>query len=238
MARARPDTTLVDQRPALPSAPPEPGPQKACVVDGAPRRSPAQHLWPLTALAILAIIAALLLATGCSRGSEEPLETGAGSPAATSTTSPSSPSTTESARPPVLPAAARRPGRSGAIAFTKHYIALLNYAQATGDTAALKAASAPGCKSCTRISRIIDEAYSAGGSIRSAGWVALQVNPAVGPSGLASRLVSVRLKVGKQAFVGSDGTVEKTVGRDGENELTFQLSFQDRFTVVEIRATT
>ena len=97
-------------------------------------------------------------------------------PATTPTTpSPTTPSasepTTEPKDPaePELPAAAREPGASGARAFVRHYIQLLNYAGATGDVASFLAA-ASGCQSCRELASNFKTTYRKGGYYRTDGW--------------------------------------------------------------------
>lgn len=109
-------------------------------------------------LVLPAVVAAVaLLLTGCG-----------GSPAADPAPSATpSPSTTTPAVPtvPTLPQAAKQNTKAGALAFARHYIDLVNYAQATGDTKVLKAIEAPGCESCQSSRRYLDSIYSHGGRI-------------------------------------------------------------------------
>ena len=65
---------------------------------------------------------------------------------------------------PVLPAEGREQTAAGAIAFVRHYFAVVDYAYATGDTAPLAAASDPACLPCAGIKEMVDATTSAGGS--------------------------------------------------------------------------
>jgi len=119
----------------------------------------------------LYVVAFALLVSGC--GGDDPLPT-------EPPPSPSSTSTTRAA--PELPDAAMEDSKEGAVAFVRHYVDLINYAQETGDTAALAAASAEQCDECTRVASAISKLYSAGGHIEGGLWrtgryVTQQVNP-------------------------------------------------------------
>ena len=88
-------------------------------------------------------------------------------PEATST---SSAETTPSPEPqqgaamaPVLPAEAREQTAGGAIAFVRHYFAVVDYAYATGDTVPLAASSDPACRPCAGVKDMIDSTVLAGG---------------------------------------------------------------------------
>lgn len=63
---------------------------------------------------------------------------------------------------PVLPEAAKQHTREGADAFARHFMAVLNYAVATGDVRQLKALSGPTCKSCANFVKTIDGVYPEG----------------------------------------------------------------------------
>lgn len=109
----------------------------------------------------------------------------------TKTAAPTPPSRTE----PELPAAAKAPTRSGAEAFVRYYIDLLNYAANTGDTKALRAA-ATDCPGCDRYADLYKSTYQEGGYFRDPGWT---------PFGVLSRrqagAVTVLLHVNAPAVV-------------------------------------
>jgi hypothetical protein len=104
-------------------------------------------------LPALVTTGALLLAGCGSTSAADPLPT----------TSPT-PSTTTPAVP-TLPKAAKQNTKAGAFAFAKHYIDLVNYAQATGDTKVLKAIEAPGCGSCRASRKALESLFGHGGRI-------------------------------------------------------------------------
>lgn len=108
-----------------------------------------------------AIAATALLFTLASCGGNpepKPLPKPAPSVSTTPTPSPSAPA-------PALPEAAKPDSKVGAIAFAQHYIALINHAQSTGDTAPLAAVELPACSSCTSGREYLDGIWKSGGSI-------------------------------------------------------------------------
>lgn len=64
-----------------------------------------------------------------------------------------------------MPDAAKENTKAGAVAFVRHYVDLINYAQATGDVEPLAAAEDTGCASCAKGRETLSEIYRAGGSI-------------------------------------------------------------------------
>ena len=107
-------------------------------------------------LLLLAVVAALVL-TGCGDSADP------ASPPRASPTSTSSPSVSAA---PSLPPAAAAHTKAGAIAFVRHYIALINYSQATGDVTALDRVEATNCSSCRSVRKQLTKMYRAGGWIR------------------------------------------------------------------------
>lgn len=72
--------------------------------------------------------------------------------------------------PPPMPRAAKDDTDSGAIAFTKHYVDVLNYAAVTGDTAELKRLSSPKCEGCQEYIDLYEETYESGGYFKGGEW--------------------------------------------------------------------
>jgi hypothetical protein len=106
------------------------------------------------------LIAAGLVLAGCG-GSAEPKQL----PAPSKSSSPSA-SPSDVPAPPVLPEAAKAKTKDSAIAFARHYVSLINYAQSTGRVDALKAVEDPGCRSCARADAYLADLYQRGGAIR------------------------------------------------------------------------
>lgn len=83
---------------------------------------------------------------------------------------PTSPSSSPTPTPPALPAAAKRNTKAGAKAFVRHYIDLINYAQATGSTAHLAQAESKACGSCKNGRHYLNGVYRPGGEIIGGAW--------------------------------------------------------------------
>jgi hypothetical protein len=111
------------------------------------------------------VVAALLLA-GCS-GDEPAAEP---PPLKAPTTSPVATESPTTPEPPVLPAAARKNTKAGAVAFARFYVSLLNYTASTGETRELRHRSSRQCESCMSVAVTVEQIYESGGSINHYGW--------------------------------------------------------------------
>ena len=128
---------------------------------------PSMHVWsptmrfPRQSIAPFAAIALLCgPLSACASDVQQPTTLPAPSEAlspSAAVTSPSAGPDTEAATAPVLPAEAREQTAAGAIAFVRHYFAVLDYAYATGDTAPLANISDPECQACTGVSKMINQ---------------------------------------------------------------------------------
>jgi len=67
---------------------------------------------------------------------------------------------------PELPAAARKPTRAGAIAFVKHYWAMVHYAQSTGELNGLAGLSSENCQMCGGGVEALRELFAEGGVLK------------------------------------------------------------------------
>ncbi|WP_350278965.1 DUF6318 family protein [Kribbella sp. HUAS MG21] len=122
----------------------------------------------ITLLACLTTAASL---TACGPASPEAGQPNTAPPSASSSSSPattpgapaSSPASTGG--PPARPAAAHGLTLAAAEAFYRYYIDLKNYAAATGDTAALLAASETGCEGCSDYASYVAKVNVANGGI-------------------------------------------------------------------------
>ena len=103
---------------------------------------------------------------------------------------------------------ARGSDRAAAEAFARHYVDLVNYSSATGETAALEAAGTSACKSCAAIAGNVREIYDRGGRIESQGWTIEKIK--------AVRLTSARAAVLQLSVRQSAETVRKK--RNGPTE--------------------
>lgn len=114
----------------------------------------------------LAALAAALLLVGCSDDdSPEPKIAPTDTSSASATPTPPAP-TASGPVEPTMPAAAEGDDAAAAEAFVRHYWAMVNYAQATGDTEGLKDLGADSCAGCRGGWQGIDETYGAGGTIQ------------------------------------------------------------------------
>lgn len=150
------------------------------------------------AMAAGALVCALLLTSGCGGDSSSSSEkTPSPSPRSASA------STTPTPSAPALPEAATKNTKAGAIAFVRHYVRLINHAQATGDVGALRTASAKKCVSCRDAMQSIEELYDSGGHLEGGDW---RSGRALASRNASGWLVTVRVTYGKQ-----------TVHRPGED---------------------
>jgi hypothetical protein len=154
------------------------------------------------------VVAALLLA-GCS-GDEPAAEP---PPLKAPTTSPVATESPTTPEPPVLPAAARENTKAGAVAFAHHYIDLINYATATGQSDGLLRASGAKCGACRETGRFIDRVYADGGFIRGGNWHPRSYS--IVANGRASWIVAVQIDANTQKFRPKFGA--PTITRTGGN---------------------
>lgn len=129
-------------------------------------------------------------------------------------------SPTASARPaPTMPEQAREDSDEGRVAFVTHWIDVLNYASATGQTAELEDLSADDCSGCLEYIDLYRDTYESGGSVEGAEWevedLAIdQRDPSV---------VFVRYRAGEVRFrASSESSVE--VSAPSKDDLVFEVS--------------
>lgn len=72
---------------------------------------------------------------------------------------------------PVMPELANENSEAGVEAFFEYWIAVFNYAAATGDTAELRRISWEDCEGCNYFIEGIEETYEAGGYFRDGEWI-------------------------------------------------------------------
>lgn len=106
---------------------------------------------------LVTAIVLVMVVGGCAAcgGSSAP-----GDPSPPSLVPSGSPSPTRT--PPPLPPAATKATKAGAVAFVRHYIDLLNYAQATGDVGPSSVVESPTCRSCARARAYLRSVYERG----------------------------------------------------------------------------
>lgn len=165
------------------------------------------------------ILALCLLVAGC--GGEPSAPVPSSGPSATASPTPSSTPTGA----PVLPEAATQNTKAGAIAFVKHYIELINYAQATGDTAALAAVDSKACKSCANARNHLDQIYAAGGHI-TGGEFSVAVYQAVQNAAFGDWAVFVGLHFAPETVVQPTRTPPYEHYKGGQGPATFFPEFR------------
>lgn len=133
------------------------------------------------------VLTLCLLVSGC--GGDDP------QPAPSPTKSPSPSETTPT--PPEMPEAARERDRAGSELFVRHYIELLNHAQSTGETAPMREAEEPTCRSCKSIREDLENLYASGGSLEGGSWKIARVLDS-SASGDSGRVISLVVEFGPQ----------------------------------------
>ena len=168
----------------------------------------------LGAVALLVLVALLMMLTGCG-----------GDPKADPSPTPSTPatspvSTTPSA--PVMPEEAKAETSSGAIAFVKFYVDVVNHATSSGETQALADASAPACESCRSVIGKVNDLYSAGGHSEGGTWrlVEVRVTSVQKPWRVAGHLSYSRQRIVRP------GAADETF-KPGEYDMEFTLKHRD-----------
>ena len=171
-------------------------------------------------LVVVGLLLALLgLVAGCGGNPKPetlPSPTPSPSSSATATAGPS---------PPVLPAAAKARSLAGARAFARHYISLINYAQATGRVDSLSAVEAAGCKSCASSERYLSDLYAGGGTITGGDFKITGITTVPNPA-TEGWLVEIGVEFGPQLV---DHPAPKTDEhpKGGRLPLNVQVAWQD-----------
>jgi hypothetical protein len=138
-----------------------------------------------TLAALCGVLCLLVSACGGSAKSQ-PL------PRPTASLSPSA-----SPTPPVMPAAAKEKTKAGAIAFARHYVDLINHAQATGDVSPLAAAERPDCTSCQRSRSAVTQLYESGATVDGGDWT-IEGADALKNQGSGGWLIEMHVSFGPQ----------------------------------------
>lgn len=143
------------------------------------------------------MVVALLLAACQGNPEPPPLDGTPTSPSPSRTTSPT-------VAAPSLPPEAEGTSPTAAKAFVRHYVDLVNYAMATGDTGPISNLSLSSCNTCMAIISRIDDVYSSGGRLAGAGWKVRTVSPVTTPA-RDSHLIAVGIDISGQVAYESGG---------------------------------
>lgn len=171
----------------------------------------------------MGLLVATLLLTACI--SDEPEPTDPSSPGTSTTTSANTQTTEPSPTPtvPELPKEATVGDAAGAEAFVRHWIDLLNYAYATGDTQPAKATSEAGCEACSDSFSEIEARDSVDTAFEDGLVIPISVrSPPLDAQGLVS--VSARIEQEEGVEVSADGTREIVTATPPTN-LGFVVAF-------------
>ncbi|NYI99935.1 hypothetical protein HNR19_000634 [Nocardioides thalensis] len=148
-----------------------------------------------------ALLSGALALTACEAEPAEPAEPSSSAPASSEPTSAAP--TTEPTGPvePTLPPEAEANTKAGAEAFVQYWWELVNYATATGDTAALRGVFGPACASCDAATSAIENVYANGGRITGRGYRIESSKIVSEPGGAWA--ITADLSVGRQAVRGA-----------------------------------
>lgn len=119
-----------------------------------------------TYLSLSLSLAAIVAVGGCASSSGK---TGGSAASGSPSGSPTA-SSTSAVRAVDIPPQARANSIAGARAFVSFWVATLNKATTTGNTATLRALAAPTCAMCTDFANQLDKIYRTGGHVESRGW--------------------------------------------------------------------
>ncbi|MFT4262728.1 MAG: DUF6318 family protein [Nocardioides sp.] len=185
-------------------------------------------------------MAAVLLGGCGSSESEQPAL-----PTPTSSGTSASPTSSPTPAPPLMPEAAKAPAKdateaeakASAEAFVRYYWDVVDYAQLSGDTDAVRDLSLSRCKGCNGGIEAVDAIYDAGGHIEGGRTAAAHVGAQVGQAGehvIATVDVSVRATQSKARY--PDSTKDHPIqGGVGTYSMVL-VAIDDQWSVSELGA--
>ncbi|CAM3599746.1 DUF6318 domain-containing protein [Nocardioides marinus] len=122
----------------------------------------------------------------------------------------------------------------GAMAFAEHWVAELNAASLSGDTAGLQSVSATDCSSCASLIKFIDETYAGGGEIRGGDWRLSKLNFSSPDEG-QTVAVGGTMKIPAQTVVTPEGQRQESAALEADYFFTLSWRQGWQVDVVETR---
>lgn len=124
-----------------------------------------------------------------------------------------------------MPEAAKAETKAGAMAFVRHYVELVNHAQATGDIDELQSAEQAGCRSCRAAREGVRKHYQSGGSINGGDWH-IDSASAIRNAAIAGWVVDLNVTFGRQTISFGSSQPDK-VNEPGRMILSIQVHRSD-----------
>lgn len=169
----------------------------------------------LTRLAMCGLLATVTL-SGCGQQSPKPKPLPQASGGRSSSSAPQA--------APTLPPAARENSKAGAEAFTRHFVATLNYAGTTGRFDEFRHLSADSCHECSSFVTNIGAIYRRGGRIEGGEFAITQLRTL--PQGHRNSWVSAAFIKTTSQRIYKGGRVSKRVPPE-RNVFNFKVQWQD-----------
>lgn len=195
------------------------------------------------------VVGAALVLAGCAGGSPSP---GASpdatqSSASVAATPTSTPTSTAVYRPadasgpaqnvpvPVLPAVAKTETKEGAIAFSRYWFAVLNYAYETGDVSLFDELSPASCKSCQQVRKVISDWHSDGRWLVGGNISTPAVSTTFKKDVSGRYQVAVQVRQAPVSYMRADGTLaRKDPLAPDQGNLLFVAFEEGSWTVTEL----
>lgn len=204
---------------------------------------------PRTAPGFLALVSAgVLLLSGCAGGSPDADSSPTASQTASPTASPT-PTSTPSAvyRPadasgpaqnvpvPVLPAVAKTETKEGAIAYSKYWFGVLNYAYETGNVALFDELAPSSCKTCQQVRKVILDWHSDGRWLVGGNVSTPAVSTTFQKDAKGRYQVAVQVRQTPISYMRADGTLARKDPQTADQGNLLLLAFdRGAWTVAEL----
>lgn len=159
-----------------------------------------------------ALLSGALAVTACEAEPAEPAEPSSSTPSSSEPTSAAPTTAPTGPVEPKLPPEAEESTKAGAEAFAKFYWEVVNYAQSSGNTAALAEIQDKACDFCRGGTEWINDVHSRGGVIDGGDYTAIRTDAVPAPDGSDSWLVAVELTVTPQRVTGAGDLDRKSGG--------------------------